>query len=299
MSEKKISISFGVLQNRRGIKEALEICARAGFDAVDFNLESFGLEKDLIYKKSDEEIVEYFKDIKKRADELGIAIGQTHGRCKVCIPDNDEYNEWVHQSSRRDLLATAALGAPACVIHSIMQLHWGKQAPEFMHTKNKEFFDALIPYAEEYGTSVALETFGDTCPNGVRACEFFGDVYELKKQYHMLNTKNKALCMDTGHSHHCAKYGITDTVEAIYYLGKDITLLHLNDNNGHSDQHLPPLLAGSESGLNWREVMKALDDIEYKGFYNFEISLSPYGNMLEDTIYYFGKYLRRFVDGTL
>lgn len=299
MSEKKLSISFGVLQRRYGPKEALEICAKAGFDAVDFDLDSYGFPSDPIYKKSDEEIVEYFKDIKKRADELGIIIGQTHGKCKAYVPDDDAYNEWVYQASRRDLLATAALGAPACVIHNIMQLRWGKQTPEFLHAKNKEFFDDLIPFAEEYGTAVALETFGDTCPNGVRTCEFFGDVHELKKQYDMLDTKNKALCMDTGHSHHCAKYGMTDTVEAIYYLNKDITLLHLNDNNGHSDQHLPPLLAGSESGLNWKEVMKALDDIEYKGFYNFEISLYPYGKMLEDTIYYFGKYLRKFIDGTL
>nr|MBQ4318262.1 sugar phosphate isomerase/epimerase [Clostridia bacterium] len=233
MSNKKIGISCGVLQRRYGPKEALEICACAGFDAVDFNLEHYGLEKDNVYRMTDDEIVDYFADIKKRADELGILISQTHGRSRSYIPD-ENYSEWVRSVSRLDLLSTAALGAPACVIHSIMRLHWGEQTPEFMHSKNKEFFDYLIPFAEKYGTSVSLETFGDTCPGGVRRCEFFGDTGELKKQYDMLDTKNKTICMDTGHSHHCAKYGMPDTAEAIRILGNDITLLHLNDNNGHS-----------------------------------------------------------------
>lgn len=300
MSTKRISISCAALASRYGQKEALEICAKSGFDAVDFGLENFGVRNEPVYQKSDEEIIDHFKALKARADELGLMISQTHGRCTTYTPE-EEYNKWVRWVCRRDLLATAAIGAPACVIHSITTSRWQDADADFMHKKNKELFDYLIPYAEEYGVSFALETFGDSKANGQRVIDFFGDVHELKKQYDMLDTKNKMLCMDTGHTHkaHCVKPSVLGTVDAIRYLGSDIKLLHLNDNNSYSDQHLPPYYAGSELGLDWKAIFEALDDIGYDGVYNFEITLGHYGKILDEAVAFLGKYLRRCVDGTI
>lgn len=117
----------------------------------------------------------------------------------------------------------------------------------------------------------------------------------------MLDTKNKMLCMDTGHTHkaHCVKPSVLDTVDAIRYLGKDIKLLHLNDNNGYFDQHLPPCYAGSELGLVWKNVFAALDEIGYDGVCNFELTLGHYGKVLNETVAFLGKYLRRVADGTM
>ena len=297
---KKIGISCGDITRRYGGIRSLEICAASGFDAVDFDLHS-GIESDDIHTKSDQEVIEYCNGIKKRADELGLIISQTHGLCTTFIPNDEMHNATVLEQSRRDLLATSALGAPSCVIHSITTSKWFGASDETMHKTNNEMFSMLIPYAERYGVNIALETFGDIRRDGNRYIDFFGDVYELKKQYDMLDTKNKVLCMDTGHTHkaNSAKPSVLDTVEAIHYLGSDIKLLHLNDNNGFSDQHLPPFLAGDSLQLKWKNVMAALDDIGYDGIYNFELLLGRTGAMMDDYVHFLGAYLRKFINGEI
>ena len=76
-------------------------------------------------------------------------------------------------------------------------------------------------------------------------------------------------------------------------------LIQMNDNNGASDQHLPPLMAGDSLHVNWKEVMAALDEIEYKGVYNFEFALNRLGRSQEEAVTFLGKFLRRFVNGSL
>lgn len=298
-SKKLLGISCGALSTQYGDIRALEICAEAGFDSVDFDLLTNPYTNDPS-EKTDEEMIEYCQSLKKRANELGIIIGQTHGLCSTFNPNDDEYNAYVIEASRRHLLATASLGAPACVIHSISTHNWQDATPETMRRVNLEMFGKLIPFAEEYGVNIALETFGDVRKGG-RRIDFFGNVEELKNQYELLNTKNKVLCMDTGHTHkaHDIEPSVLDTVDAIRYLGKDIKLLHLNDNNGYSDQHLPPFLAGDSLQLKWKNVMSALDEIEYDGIYNFELTMGKMGSAIEDYTHFLGKYLRRFIDGTL
>ena len=77
----------------------------------------------------------------------------------------------------------------------------------------------------------------------------------------------------------------------IRILGKDISILHLHDNSGHWDDHLVP----GQGNINWPAVFDALDDIGYKGVYNFELSLK-FGSMNGEFLPFLGKYLRAFVD---
>ena len=108
MSNKKIGISCASLAARYGQKEALEICAKSGFDAVDFGLECSGVRNEPVYQKSDEEIVDCFKALKARADDLGLMISQTHGRCTTYT--QEDFCEWVRRVCRRDLKYTRASG---------------------------------------------------------------------------------------------------------------------------------------------------------------------------------------------
>ena len=56
---KKIGLSTGPLQSKYGDERALEICAEAGFDSVDFNMRKFDKNIDI----SDEEVIEFFSKI--------------------------------------------------------------------------------------------------------------------------------------------------------------------------------------------------------------------------------------------
>ena len=75
--------------------------------------------------------------------------------------------------------------------------------------------------------------------------------------------------------------------------GKEITVLHLNDNDTLTDQHKMPL-SGS---MNWNDIFDALDEIGYDGIYNMELNLAFYGSeLVVDTAQFAVKVLRRFLD---
>ena len=303
---KKLSVNIESIRNQYGIPRMLEICSEAGFDAIDFDLSLYGSNSDAekIYERDDDGITEYFSRIKERAAELGLFVGQTHGRFRIHQPDED-FNILMRELSRKDLLATAALGAPFCVIHNVASGFFPDATAEFMHEKNNAFFRDITPFAERYGVSFALETFGDSQANGKRIIDFFGDALELKKSFDSISTKNKALCMDTGHTNKAASaaaengFSVLGVADAIRLFGKDLKVLHLNDNNGFSDQHTFPGSFGSFGGIDWHSVFEALADVGYDGTYNFELTLSKYGNYLEKAVKFLGGYLRAFIDGKL
>ncbi len=296
---KKIGLSTGSLQVKFGDERALEICAEAGFDSVDFNMRKFDKSVDI----SDDEVIEFFSKIKEKADSLGLAISQTHGRVRSYTPD-EEYCEFVRKAARLDLLGTKAIGAPSCVIHNITTGWWQDADAAFMHAKNKELLDYLVPFAEEFDVNIGMETFGDSNRYGKRVIDFFGDSRELKKQFDMLDTKKKVICMDTGHTNKAHNVGaddgseVPDVVESILMFGNDLKILHLNDNNGFTDQHLPPMVK-MQGGVKWKEVFEALDEIGYDGYYNFELALNNMGETIEEYVHFLGKHLRNAVDGKL
>lgn len=300
---KQVGLSIGELQGRFGDKRALEIAVESGFDAVDFGLGRFGKGAFPIYADGDEAVLEYFSEIGEYARHLGLTISQTHGRTRIASPDPAfcQEMEWV---TRMDLLATHALGVKYCVVHSVNSFCFPDEDAEFMHARNLQFFEKMIPYAEQYGVYMTQETFGDTRPRGIRRMDFFGDSRQLRKTYDRLNTTYKALCVDTGHTNKAVGMaqilgtpvpGVADTIRLF---GKDLKVLHLNDNNSFTDQHLPPRCK-MEGGVNWQEVYEALDEIGYDGVYNFELSLGHYGEAIEEAVHFLGTYLRRSVEGRL
>ena len=297
---KKLGLSTGAMQRAFGPIGTLELAAKCGFDAIDLDLELYGGGSDAIYKSFDA-MDEHFTKIKERADELGIIISQTHGRCRTYTPDEKDciYARW---ASERDLYATKLLGAPACVIHNITTGRWGLRSADFMHEKNARFIKDIAPFAEKNGVAIGFETFGDAHVDGKRYIDFFGDSDELWRQYNLVETKNKVICLDTGHTnkaqcvareHGSEVLGVADSVRLF---GKELKLLHLHDNNSYSDQHLPPCWAGRDGAIDWDATMAALDEVGYSGVYNFELNLSYFKSVLSDMVPVLGKYLRDFLN---
>lgn len=297
---KKLGLSTGAMQKAFGAIGTLELAAKSGFDAIDLDLEIYGGGSDPIYKSFDA-MEEHFTKIKERAHELGITVSQTHGRCRTYTPDEKDcvFARW---ASERDLYATKLLGAPACVIHNITTGKWGLRSAEFMHEKNAQFIKDIAPFAEKNGVAIGFETFGDAHVDGKRYIDFFGDSDELWHQYNLVETKNKVICLDTGHTNKALcvarEHGreVLGVADSIRLFGKELKLLHLHDNNSYSDQHLPPRWAGADGAIDWDATMAALDAVGYSGVYNFELNLSYFKSVLSDMIPVLGKYLREFLN---
>ncbi len=278
--KRKVGISIGTFQGRYGDMRALEIAKEIGADAVDLDTSSarrwdYRL-PDSVYAKSDDEIFSYFSALRRRADELGIEIAQTHGRLPG-FKNNKEEDDALIENARRDCIAAAALGVRACVVHSVTTIFLGPDAPDqLMHDLNFDMFSRILEHAKKYNVKIASETFGDAAKYGV--CDYFGKMDEFVRSYERIcsagdNAKYMTTCVDTGHCHKATRFDQPSAGDVIRRLGKHVGVLHLNDNNTLTDQHKIPM-TGS---INWNDVFDALDEVGFDGVYNMEITLTHFG----------------------
>jgi len=282
--ERLISISIGAFQKKYGDIEALNIAKRIGADAVDFNTASRKIYDyripDSPHNKTDKELIEYYSAVRKHADSIGIKFAQTHGRMHMYVRDEAE-NAAILENARRDLLVASVLGAPYCVMHSVTTGSMGADTPqELMRALNKRAFCDVLKYAKHYGIKIATETFGDSL--GGTVCDFFGQWDEFIATYQDIcsvddNADWFFTCMDTGHTNKAVRFGYPLPAAAIRDLGSSLKCLHLNDNDGMTDQH-KPLLMGN---IDWNAVLDALDEIGYNGIYNMELALNHFGEDFE------------------
>ena len=296
--EKKIGLSIGAIQKTYGDERAIEIASSIGLDAVDFSLE--GEECDYRnpespYSKGKEAVVAYYRKIKEKADAVGIQINQTHGKLPGFRNIESEDKALV-KNTELDCLATAILGADTCVVHNATSIFLGPDPdPELMHRLSFEMFTSMLPFAKENGVKIATETFGDAVK--FSAVDFFGDIEEFEKAYRAVKQVEEfkdwfTVCADTGHSNKAMRYGNPTPADVIRRLGKEVTVLHLNDNDTLTDQHKIPLTGT----IDWKDVFDALDEIGYDGIYNMELNLRFFGKeLIVDTAAFAVKVMRNFL----
>lgn len=295
---KSVGLSVGDLQRKYGDIKALEIAANAGADSVDFDLcadINDYRNKDSLYSKGFEATAEYYTAVKKRADELGIIIGQTHGKMSGFVNKKAEDDALV-KNSEYDCFATAILGAGVCVVHNSTSIFLGPDPDSaLMHRLSFDMFRRIIPFAAKNKIKIATETFGDAVR--FSACDFFGNIDEFEKAYNAVAACDElkehfTVCVDTGHSNKAMRYGNPTPADVIRRLGKSVTVLHLNDNDTLTDQHKIP-----QTGcIDWNGVMDALDEIGYGGIYNMELNLRHFGdNFLIETAEFAVKVMRNML----
>ncbi|MFQ8952578.1 MAG: sugar phosphate isomerase/epimerase family protein [Oscillospiraceae bacterium] len=294
---KLVGLSVGDLQRKYGDIKALEIAANAGADSVDLDLctdINDYRNKDSLYIKGFEATAEYYTAVKKRADELGIIIGQTHGKIKGFVNNKAEDDALV-KNSEYDCFATAILGAGVCVVHNATSIFLGPDPePALMHRLSFDMFSRILPFAAKNKIKIATETFGDAVR--FSACDFFGNIGEFEKAYNAVAACDElkehfTVCVDTGHSNKAMRYGNPTPADVIRRLGKALRCF-TNDNDTLTDQHKIP----KTGCIDWNGVMDALDEIGYGGIYNMELNLRHFGdNFLIETAEFAVKVMRNML----
>lgn len=297
--KKMIGISIGAMQSAYGDKAALALAKKLGADAVDFSL--YGKTNDFrvagsVYSQGDEAIRDYYTQIGEYAKQLGLIISQTHGKLTGFIGEEKADNELV-ENIRLDCLATAALGAPVCVVHNATSINLGPSPdPVLMQKLSYDLFSRTVPFAAEYGIKIATETFGDAVK--FNSVDFFGDIDEFMTAYNAIKQDARfadhfTTCADTGHSNKAMRFGNPTAGDVIRRIGSDIAVLHLNDNDTLTDQHKMPF----SGTIDWEDTFNALDEIGYNGVYNMELHLPFYGaEMMLETAEFAIKVLRNYLD---
>ena len=293
----KLGLSSEGVTARYGYEKGFEMVKKSGFDTVDINVNKYWKNEDSCFYKSEDEFLSYFYNLKKICDDLELEISQTHGLFTPCVPDEklSQHTKW---GAELVLKATSLLGAPYCVFHNVKLREWEdiSMSDERMILENKKFFqDFLTPLCEKYNVSFSLETHGKSTLKNGPVLDFVGNAKKLRKSFDEIKSDYKSFCLDTGHSNEAHFYGGYDVCETIKILGSDIQTLHLHDNQGFYDSHLMPLL-GSKGAIEWDKVFDALDEVGFKGSYNWELGLSCFGNYLDKALPFIAGYLRNFTE---
>lgn len=198
----------------------------------------------------------------------------------------NDFNKKIRDESMKQIfkaINTAAwLGAGIVTLHPALE-PYGLRIP----TREKLetiVYKKIANYAKKKDVKIGLENEAQTCfwfPD--RACKF----KELTQTVKKVKKRNFGHTLDIGH----ANVSGEDYLKAIKNIQRKIFHIHLHDNFGspeknlkkshRPDPHLPP----GRGVINWKKVIGALREINYRGYVEVECEVKDMAAAVE----YLGK----------
>lgn len=259
----KIGSQSAVIDRVFGPEKALSTLKSAGFETVDFSVEN-----EARLNLQSKAMEKYFTDLGKYAQDIGIEIGQTHA--PFYSPEKHlERNDEIIELQKRAIAATGYLGSKYIIIHPLRTKERVFNE-DYERTKdiNFKYYNALIPTLKEYGVYLAVENMFAWDAIGKCMCPTTCTTAEEMAMYIDELGERFVACLDIGHVNliHQKEFAHVNYSHMIKTLGKRLKVLHVHDNDGVSDEHLPPF-AGN---INWKLVMNCLKDAGYTGNLSLE-----------------------------
>jgi sugar phosphate isomerase/epimerase len=234
---------------RFGIKRSVEIIMDAGFPAIDITMHSpatFFLEDD--YRQT-------ARELREMTDARGVVFNQAHAPFGGGY---DNYTQNLVPTFPRAFEFASLCGIKNVIVHPLQRGRYYGHAEELFEM-NMEFYTGLAPLAKENGIKIAIENMWQRNPQSkyIRD-DVCADPVELARYYDTLNDPEAfTVCLDLGHVAICGR----EPEDAIRTLGSRIGALHVHDVDYVSDLHTLPGIGK----VNWKEVCRALADVDYKG----------------------------------
>lgn len=247
----KIGLSSLLFVNNT-IEDCIKLSSRLGAECVEiiYDVPHFPPEYDQRKLSGIKEILESYG--------LGVSI---HASFWDLNPASHHRELWELslKQVKRSIDACRSLGGDITV------MHFGKcpipEAREFLEgakRRYREFLSHCLPYAQERGVTLALENAGRD-PHS-----YPPTVNELEQLVSKLD--GAKITLDIGHAHLVERrVGNRATGSAIAChikkLREHLVHLHIHDNRGRLDDHLPP----GDGEINFKPVVEALREIKYDG----------------------------------
>ena len=277
---------------KMSVEETFALLQRVGFDAIDYPL--YGEEKGLAFAFGDK-TAERAKVIRSAAEDHGVVIGQTHAPYGYREEHKGDVAA-ILDMYRRAAEAPALLGSKLMVVHP---LKFNDCIRDYRREEcfdlNIEIFQRLTPILKGAGVTALLENMFVT-EHGDGWFRLLPTIYssgaELRRAADILGD-SYGVCWDSGHAFITKE----DIGGAIRTIGKRLLALHMHDNTGDRDDHLPPYFGKMPTD----EMVDALKEIGYEGNLNFEVRFTAVPTeMLEAAmryVYAVGAAFRRRIDG--
>ena len=249
-----------------GEEKAIELIAKAGFDAWDFSMFKMcrydWAKKQAIktdHLLAGDNYLAFARQLKKIGLDNGIVCNQSHAPFPTCNADIRSY-------LKRAIECTAEAGGEICIIHPDNDL-----GPK----ENAAMYEEILPFAKECGVKIATENMwnwnSEKDESSFAACatsKSFCDHIDV------LNDEFLVACLDIGHAEmRCSGDGAYNMIKA---LGNRLQALHIHDNDRWHDSHQIPF----SMNIDFDEVVRALKEINYQGYFTLEADcfLSKYDN---------------------
>lgn len=262
----KISTEINSISKITGMEKAVEYCAKAGFDGWDFSMmEMCRIDPDTKKPKSNDHPLlgtDCYK-IAQKLKQIGLDYGIVCNQSHAPFPLNNPY---VRPLLKKCIELTAEAGGEICVIHPDNN----KSAEE-----NAETYFELLPFAKECGVKIATENMWNwNDDKGISSFAACATGEDFKKHMEAVNDDFFVACVDIGHAE--MRGSGNGAAHMIRTLGHYVEALHIHDNDLLNDSHQIPF----SMDINFNEVIKALKDINYKGWFTLEADqyLKDYDN---------------------
>lgn len=260
-----------------GLEAGVALIAGAGFERVDFNLDTFLKNSDVyagkinsFFDTGTEDLLAYFGEYKKTFHKYGILSSQMHAPYPILVPDRPDVSDYMQKTVIPKSIAIAGMmEIPWVVMHPFkLQYLYGIEVERAM---NLQYFQSLIPLLKEHHTRVCVENLYEGV--GGRITE--GTCADPEEAIWYVDTLNQmageelfGCCLDTGHMELTHR----EPAEYIRKVGSRLKIMHLHENDAIGDLHQMPYTFGTkpEDGVDWMDFRQALDEIEFDGTLSFE-----------------------------
>lgn len=252
----KISTEINSIAKHIGEREAIELCAKAGFDGWDFSLFQMGLHDGKMntciptnHPLYGGNYLHFARELRKIGEDNGIRCNQSHAPFPLWCPE-------IRDRIPRAIECTAEAGGEICVIHPD-----NYKSPE----ENAEMYLRWLPLAKDCAVKIATENMwnwddstGYSSPASCSTTESFC------KHLEVVNDEFFVACLDIGHAE--MQGSGSGAVNMIRALGDKLQALHIHDNDRHYDSHQIPF----SMDIDFYAVVKALKEIGYSGWLTLE-----------------------------
>lgn len=230
--------------------ESMALIHSAGFRYLDYSFIMDYVNGTGIYAHDPEKHVE---SVKRKAEELGMQFVQAHAPLGAPIAED---NAKFVRDTVKCIEACGKLGIPNLVVHSGYAK--GLTREETME-ENRKFYRLLLPVAEANGVNILTENFNKMSIDNLYWIDNAPDLLALIEyvdhpMFHAV--------WDTGH----ANMQEMPQDACLKLLGKHVRALHVQDNFGNTDAHMPPFFGT----MNPDALMHGIEAIGYNGYFTFE-----------------------------
>lgn len=246
-----------IVSNENPFGIDFELTTKAGFNTIDY--QKFQNSNNEVYLMNSKQFKEHFSLLKKELDKYNLSINQMHGYWEYKNYEYDSRENWpiLKRLISRNMEAAKILGCKYIVLHP--RFPFGALdkdlPPEEGFKLNLDFLKYILPTARKYNITLCIENL----PRRIKYCDVNG-ILEMVK---VINDRHIKMCLDTGHANVTEDESMGEVVKKI---GKHLKVIHVHDNPGDADRHLLP----GEGTINWKDFMKALKEINFKGSFSFE-----------------------------